>query len=71
MMVSHSSVTTKVMRMLGFLEMSSLERFIMGFTWPRPGYGTATTWVVVVVGGGGNGGFSMEMRVVLCLLLRE
>lgn len=58
MMVSHSSVTTKVTRMLGLLEMRSLHRFIIGLMWPRPGYGTATMWVVV--GGEGFGG-SMDM----------
>lgn len=46
---SHSSVTTNVMRMLsGFLEASCLQRFIMGLTWPLPGYGTATTWQTLV-----------------------
>jgi len=34
MMVSHSSVTTtKVMRMLGLLEIKSLHRFIIGLMW--------------------------------------
>ena len=45
---SHSSVTTKLTRMSEFLERSSLQRFIMGLTWPRPGYGTATTWLAVI-----------------------
>ncbi|KAJ6671022.1 hypothetical protein OIU85_014844 [Salix viminalis] len=40
---SHSSVTTKVKRMSGFLTDMSLQRFIMGFTCPLPGYGIATT----------------------------
>ncbi|KAJ4967645.1 hypothetical protein NE237_014346 [Protea cynaroides] len=48
MKLSHSSVTTKVMRISSPpslpLETRSLQRFIMGLTCPRPGYGIATTW---------------------------
>ena len=45
---SHSSVTTKVTRILLFLEASILQRFIMGLMWPRPGEGMATTWHCMV-----------------------
>lgn len=58
---SHSSVTTKVTRMSEFLDRSSLQRLIMGLTWPRPGYGIATTWLAVV--GGTSIGSSIETRV--------
>ncbi len=34
---SHSSVTTKLMRISGLFETNSLQRFIMGLMWPRPG----------------------------------
>lgn len=71
MMVSHSSVTTKVTTMLGLLEMRTLHRFIIGLMWPRPGYGTATMWVVVVVVGGGGFGGSMEEMVMLMLSILE
>ena len=30
-----------------FFEDSNLQRFIIGFMWPRPGYGMATTWQTV------------------------
>lgn len=44
---SHSSVTTKVTWMSLFLETSKLQRFIIGFMWPRPGKGMATTWQIL------------------------
>uniref|UniRef100_A0A2N9FHG8 Uncharacterized protein n=1 Tax=Fagus sylvatica TaxID=28930 RepID=A0A2N9FHG8_FAGSY len=34
---SHSSVTTKLMRISALFEASSLQKFIMAFMWPRPG----------------------------------
>ena len=57
--MSHSCVTTKVTKMLGLLEIKSLHRFIIGLMWPRPGYGTATMWVVVVGGEGFGGSIDM------------
>ena len=33
---SHSSMTTKVTRILLFFEASVLQRFIMGLMWPQP-----------------------------------
>uniref|UniRef100_A0A2P2PK61 Uncharacterized protein n=1 Tax=Rhizophora mucronata TaxID=61149 RepID=A0A2P2PK61_RHIMU len=45
---SHSSVTTKVTRISGFLEDRTVQRLIMGFTWPLPGKGSATTWQIRV-----------------------
>ena len=44
MQPSHSSVTTKVMRRLCFLEDNILQRLIMALIWPCSGKGTATTW---------------------------
>lgn len=44
---SHSSVTIKVMRKSGRLAARSLQRFIIGLMWPRPGNGRATTWQVM------------------------
>jgi len=45
---SHSSVTTNVIRISCLFEASDLQRFIMGFIWPRPGYDKAITWQMVV-----------------------
>lgn len=41
---SHSSVSTKVTRILLLFPATSLQRSIIGLMWPRPGYGMATTW---------------------------
>lgn len=50
---SHSSVTITVTMMsvlsaAGFNEARELQRHIMGLMWPRPGNGSATTWLVVI-----------------------
>ncbi len=45
---SHSSVTTKVMRRLCFLEDNILQRLIMALIWPCNGKGNATTWRTVL-----------------------
>lgn len=42
---SHSSVTMMVMRKVeGRRKAMSLHKLIIGFMWPLPGYGIATTW---------------------------
>jgi len=66
-MLSHSSVTTKVTRMLGLVEMRSLHRFISGLMWPLPGYGTATMWVV----GGERFEGSMDMVMLNILEMKD
>lgn len=40
---SHSSVRTKVKRVWGMRAAREVQRFSMGFMWPLPGYGIATT----------------------------
>nr|CAB3461090.1 unnamed protein product [Digitaria exilis] len=41
---SHSSVTTTVADTAASRAARRRHRFTMAFTWPRPGYGTATMW---------------------------
>ena len=45
---SHSSVTTKVIRRLCFLEDNNLHKLIRALMWPWHGKGIATTWRTVV-----------------------
>jgi hypothetical protein len=50
--------------MFGFFDTRSLLRFIIGFMWPLPGYGIATTWLVMIGGTSFRFGGSMEMEII-------
>lgn len=68
---SHSSVTTKDIRMSGFLEANNLQRFIIGLMWPRPGKGIATTWQTVVDSTSKVGSISTNYRSIWGLSFDE